>query len=176
MAISKAVYGLYLSADHDIKTERDFDGRACGRAELYVVKIGEKDEITNDSYGPFNDLAFYCQWNEKMEEGKPFAWAVEYRKVYTVDFSNCERMLKVLRKARAVKYPVDPTTFGQFCALMARHLGITKFVVCRESFGSSYADKRHSIFDIRDAQHVIDRAIREAYEKQVPTTLSMEVR
>jgi len=169
----KPVYGLYLSknAEHEVKLETDYDGTARGTMEVSVVKL-ENGKVRNDSHGPFDDLVFRCTWSEKLDDGRPYAWEVEYRQVYAVDLANAERMLKVLRKLHRAKLPLQPATFGQYAVLMARVLGIGKLVQCTEKWGSMYTEMEHRVDDISMAQGVLDRTISEAYRKQKPEAVS----
>jgi hypothetical protein len=155
MSKEKQVFALYLGS-RAIEPEKN--GNA-GHAQLGVVEIKENGDIRNPEVGhSFNDLVFRCQWNERM--GEPYAFDVEYDTGMIV-LQEAERMVRLLRKARQVekKFPVHPTTFGQWCALMGRGLGITKLVKKVSGTGLSFSENEHRTFSIGEAQHVIDAAI-----------------
>ena len=151
----KKVYALYFGPK-GIEPERN--GNA-GHAELGVVEITETGAIRNPETGhAFNDLNFRCQWNERM--GDPFAFALHYSMSF-IELADAERMAKLLKKAWRVerKFSVNPTTFGQWCVLMAKGLGITKLVKHVSGGGPSFAENQYRTFSIKEAQHVIDSAI-----------------
>jgi hypothetical protein len=156
MTDKKRTFALYMGMK-SIEAER---GGNAGH--LGVVEINESGTIRNPETGhAFNDLNFRCQWHEKM--GETFAWRVDYD-TSRVELADAERMAKLLRKAWRVerKFSVNPTTFGQFCVLMAKGLGITKLVKRVGGYGLSFADNEHRTFSIVEAQGVIDSAIAES--------------
>jgi len=159
----KKVYALYLGMK-SIEAERN--GNA-GHAEFGVVEVGGNGEIRNPETGnQFNDLNFRCQWSERM--GDPFAFALHYSMSF-IELADAERMAKLLKKAWRVerKFSVNPTTFGQWCVLMAKGLGITKLVKLVTSNGPSFSDNEHRTFSIKEAQNVIDAAIAESRKSEV---------
>lgn len=159
MRDEKKVYALYLG----MKSIRPEQGTNSGHAELGVVEITESGQLRNPEMGTaFDDLTFYCQWNEKFG-ADPFAFEV-YVDANRADLHRAETAVKVLRKARKVEksFPVHPTTFGQWCVLMARGLGVTKLVKCVGGSGMCFADNEHRTFSLTEAQHVIDAAIAES--------------
>ena len=159
----KKVYALYFGPK-GIEPERN--GNA-GHAELGVVEITETRAIRNPEIGhPFNDLKFRCQWHVRM--GDPFAFALHYSMSF-IELGDAERMAKLLKKAWRVerKFSVNPTTFGQWCVLTAKGLGITKLVKHVSGSGPSFADNEYRTFSIKEAQHVIDAAISESRKSEV---------
>jgi len=162
MKDKEKTYALYLGSK-GIEAERNDN---AGHAELGVVEVRETGEIRNPETGnQFNDLVFRCQY-ERM--GDPFAFALHYS-MSCIELADAERMAKLLKKARRVerKFPVNPTTFGQWCSLMARGLGVTRLVKQVSGCGPSFADNEHRTFSIVEAQHVIDSVIAESRKSEV---------
>ena len=166
MEQDKKHYALYINAE-TIRCERDLSGRALVR----IVAVGEDRKIRNAIDTEFDNLALYCQWTDGLNDGKPFAFTVEYRDVYSVDASRAKRMVKLFRKLERVEknMVVQPTTFGQFCVLMARGLGLTELVKRVDGqdkyVGMDEGDYRH--FSLTEAQYVIDQAIVGVEKEQV---------
>jgi hypothetical protein len=161
----KVTHAIYLGLE-SIKRDRIDDG--SGRAELRIVEVNtETKEIRNGLDSEFNDLVLYCQWNGKFG-AEPFAFTAEYRDAYIVGLSRAKQMVKMLKRVEKVegKFPVIPTTFGQWCVLLGRGLGLT--MLAKQVSGSgSYSDMEHRFFRMNEAQYIVDTAIDKARKVEV---------
>jgi hypothetical protein len=136
-----------------------------GTFQASIVQVEDNGGLRNpDSDHEFSDLVFSCQWDTTKSD-PTYAWAISYRDIYRVDLHNAERMFKTLRKVSTLgkRFPVEPTTFGQFVALSARALGIkTGRKESRRSAGSSsYSENSYIELSLSDVQFSIDEIISE---------------
>lgn len=141
-------------------------GQDSGRTEIRVVEVHPNDVLRNPHDSELNDLVFYCQWDSKVNGSMPFAFACEYRSPYSVDLITAERQVKLLRRVHKAEFPVQPTTFGQYCVLLARLLNIELLVKEVQHSGDSYTENQHSLLPISQAQPIIDHAIQQAQSDQ----------
>jgi hypothetical protein len=163
MKQEKKQYALMLGA-RSIKPE---SGMESGHVELTVVEIDEKGEIRNVQYSEFCDLTFYAQWSDRRADTigeSTYAWALEYRSVFSVGLGEATRMAKLLNRADRIakRFPMLPLSFGQWCSLMASGLGIKRFIKHVGGSGPSFADNEYRTFSIVEGQRVIDQAIADA--------------
>lgn len=175
MTNEKEVYGLYLGKG-SVESDKPFSHDSTpGHARLSVIVFRDPNSINtpgsairNPSYTPFDHLEFSAWWDGNKSEGKTYGWQVTYRDIYSVDLREAERMTKMLRKASKVKMPIQPETFGQFAVLMAKALGIKKFVrnIDPDRWSSSYDEQKHAILDIRDGGRIIDEEIAKVQKMQ----------
>jgi len=114
----------------------------------------------------FDDLEFSCQMDkDTVEERRTYGWNVRYRAPFTVELVDAERMAKALRRIAKIqeKFPIRPTTFGQWVALTAQGLGIETAAKYLTHKGGFYTDNEYRFFvDMRETQGAIDTTI-EAY-------------
>jgi len=149
--------------------------------ELGFVQIndedGKLDYITNPRsaiYGesPFTDLVIqaYVSWR-RDEFSVSFRDALKYRNVHSIDATRAERMSKLLRKARSVKFPVEPETFGQFVVMMCAALGVREAVEPQPGepyrAGAFYHENLWRITPVKDAQARIDFLLSELRKAKV---------
>ncbi len=158
---SKDAVKIALHVSRRIKA--DYSYRTQTFEYAFVTAEGSKVRNPSDSYSaqtPFCSLTFYCQASADMNEGKPYAWSLEYRDVGTVDLSRCESMLKTLKaiaKAES-KFPVRPETFGQFVALHCAALKVT-LAVQDQSEGNWHNETEHTFWKASDIQWLVDRQV-----------------
>jgi len=140
-----------------------------------AAKIWVDENIGQDNGGlrnpgsdhEFNDLVMSCQWDDKSVG--TYAHQISYRDVYRVELRNCERMYKTLKKVDRLteKFPITPTTFGQFVSLAARSLNIKsgRKESPRSGGHSTYSENQYIELSLSDIQYCIDSIIAEAREK-----------
>jgi len=175
MKQEKPIYALFLGKN-DV-THSNNGGDNYARLEIRVVVIEEGHKVRNGCNVPLCDLHFSCYWNDRDNDHQPYGWTMDYRNLYSVGKARAEEMVQTFRKAAKAKvFPVRPQTFGQYCVLMARAIGVTKFAQCYEdSPTGSYSDMDIRISELNaDAQGAIDWAVSEDWRKTHPKPAEQE--
>jgi hypothetical protein len=162
----KKVYGLLLP---EFSLTRDHSAFV----KVHIVEVFNDGSIRNpgsyDESG-FEDLVFSALVDAQRSDGtsEVFGYDLEYRDLYTVGLMKAETILKTLRKARRLRgnFPFEPQSFGQYVAMLAKGLGITKVVQAVEgqSVMGSYNENKYRIRDLAYAAGMVDDLTRKAIE------------
>lgn len=137
---------------------------------VFVTVGGEDGEnaVRNPSdYGklaPYNNLKFRCQFSADMNEGKPYAYSLEYRDCGGIGLAEVERMAKMLKRIAKItgSFPVQPESFGQFVQLVC--LGLKIDLVVKDGNGNGWhTETEHQTWKVSEIQWLVDRQISEFY-------------
>ncbi len=162
-------HAIALSVPNGIRADYHWGTQAFEYGFVTVTTEGNL-EVRNPSdydqdFAPFCDLRFRCQSSGDMNDAKPYAYAIEYRGLSTVNLRDAERMLKMLKRIeKATKsFPVAPETFGQFVQLMCQALKVTHVV--KDGKGNGWHNEtEHTTWKVSEIQWLIDRQISEFLE------------
>lgn len=152
-------YAIFI----DPKSLRLRDG--FGGLEISIVRITEEGVRNPSTDDPFDNLVISAQWDRDDHSERTYGWDVRYRNVFAVDKQDAERMVKMFRRIERVekKFPVWPTSFGQYVSLMAQGLGIRS--ARRRSLNSldtgNYSQMELQVWRIQEVAGVIDSMIQE---------------
>jgi len=113
-------------------------------------------------------MSCYMTWRNGEFSANMFE--TRYHGYMYVDTPAAETMLKGLRKASKIQsaFPLTPTTFGQYVALMAAGFGVKE--VCRETANGHtgfYSDSAWQYLPISYIQVLIDEEIARVRESKV---------
>ena len=163
----------------------EYDGMESGFYKLHVVKV-ENEQPRNCSHTSwpdenermFDDLTFrlYFSWRDGKFTADMFECL--YDNVSSVDAQRSETIAKGFKKCSRARdgFPIQPSTFGQYVALMAAGLGVKEII--RESpserrrntasFGM-YSDSTWQTLPISHAQGIIDAEIAAVRDRLLPS-------
>ena len=126
--------------------------------------------------GVFEDLEISCYMTWRDGQFSADMWETRYHGY--VDMDAAETMLKGLRKASKIQqsFPLRPTTFGQYVALMAAGFGVKE--VCRETANGRtgfYSDSAWQYLPLSSIQGLIDDEIARVRKTKVDMGIVKEV-
>lgn len=145
--------------------------------KLRFVTINEKGEVRNPSrtsfdcqYQEFDDLIFRVWISWSTGEVAAGSWEMLYDQLYATDRRDCERMLKCFKRLDKIreKIPINPSTFGDYVALMCSGLGIKRFVQTVGKGGSWHTENTYRFSEIKWLAERVNRNIRDAAEAKFP--------
>jgi hypothetical protein len=136
-----------------------------GSIRIEFAFINDKGAVDFPGYTDYRQLrslGLYAQWDLDPKEERTYAWKATYSEIFTVDLSAAEMMVKVLREIdRACqRFPVRPTTFGQWVQMLAQAMHLDCFIDSRPI--------TMQILRIDEIQGIIDHAIRTSKPKPAP--------
>ena len=137
-----------------------------GGLEISIVRIIEHGAVRNPGADdPFDNLVFSAQWDRDDQSEHTYGWDVRYRDIYSVEKNDAERMVKMFRRLERIneRFPVRPTSFGQYVSLTASGLGIKTARLRRKNslFTSNYSEMEFQTWTIQEAAGIIDGLISE---------------
>lgn len=163
--------GLYL----DTKTWHyyDADGRRRFHLKLQFVrnegwtKDGSYDIRNPDRDDPrqacFDELDVEGRITTKQDGSRElYGLEVLYGEPAFVDLRRARYMAKMLKKvAKGLDaHPIQPKSFGQYCALIAQILHCHGIVVrTDDTLASDYRDRTHSVYVTSQIQSVVDHEV-----------------
>jgi hypothetical protein len=156
---------------------------------VQVTDVNGKNQVRNCSgydspYRAFDDLGFRAQAQvtgdaNRRDAGAPYAYSLCYRSVYTVDFEECTRMMKMLTKIRKMVLPVNAETLGQYIQMYCLALKVDGAVQQGKEHGTAqWGYDAHSwiTWKTTEIQWLVDRRVGEFMEKHAPKPVKLCVR
>jgi len=118
----------------------------------------------------FEDLEMSCYMTWRNGEFSADMWETRYHGYMYVDANAAETMLKGLRKVEKIRaaFPLTPTTFGQYVALMCAGFGVKE--LCRETANGRtgfYSDSAWQYLPISYIQGFVDEEIARVRKSKV---------
>jgi hypothetical protein len=164
---AKKTYGILIP-------EFEIRGDHSKFINLSIVEIQDNGGIRNPSNydgAEFQGLMFTALVDAHRSDGtsEVFGYGICYRDVYRAELHDVEIMYKTLKKVSRVRenFPFEPASFGQYVAMVAKGLGISKVVkaVDGQSVSSTYSDNQYRIWDMSFAASQVDHVCLHAIEQ-----------
>ncbi len=167
---TKRDYRIMLYVPREIRPDRDSTGIQVFEF-TFVIFRNENQKVRNcggydtPEAAPFDNLTFRAQADGRDQ--KVYGWDITYRSVHSVDLTLCDRMRKMLKRIAAVKFPVSPSTYGQYLQMACACLGVEGAVQQGASHGRGfgYDEDSHVTWKTGEIQWLVDRRISEFFEK-----------
>lgn len=136
---------------------------------VYITSAGEIRNYSSSGFDsePLADLIVRASYDPKLTSpGTTYAWATEYKDVYSVDLRRAEGMVKTLRKVdrgleRAQMEWGHPDTFAAYAMRVAKALGIKTYGYKADGRSNFYDGNDYRWVGAADLQYRINHLIAE---------------
>ena len=156
---------IMLFIPPSFKADYSYTGIQAFKFDFVTMDVTGK--VRNPSYEHecWANLQFRAQVSHQEGE-QPYGYSLAYSQVYSVELREAERMVKMLKKAEKAdeRFPVRPTSYGQYVQLMCSGLGVHGAVTPMTGNGRGYDDDTYQTWKLTEIQWLVDRRISEFLE------------